>query len=1063
MLTFLFISLTVNAQEVIINGIVTGEEGEGLPGATVQVKGTSIGVITDANGSYSIAIEGVEFPVLVISYIGYLAEEVAVDNQTEIDVTLSPDLQTLDEIVVVGYGVTKKSLVTGAIAKVNSEELTQTKDLRLEQALQGKVSGVTITQNSGSPGGGMTVRIRGIGSNASSAPLYVLDGMKVGGLEDINPNDIESIEILKDAASAAIYGTEAANGVVLITTKKGTQGKGVASYDGYYGINYPTNMTEVLNSEQYVKFFKEARLHERAYRNWRSGDIIPYDDPGLINNVNADVPYDENTIGTGTDWMGEILSPASVQSHNLSFSGGNDQSTYFLSANYYDEDGIIGGDKANFKRYTINLSGTHRINNWLEAYAKMNYSNRTRTNIDENNEFGGVVAMAANIDPMTKVVVDDVSELPSDITEEQLSRVPKKDGKYYGLSHVVTNEIANPVAWMDITHMTWKQNKVIGKAGIKAKFYDFSYNPSISFENWNGTWQDWKPAYYFHALRQEEKSYIRKEAKNGLKFFFDQYLDYTKSFGSHNFVAMLGMSYEQYKAEYMGAENLMLLYETEEFAYLSMAQQPDSIIPRPWDGVEDEFALISYFGRINYNYNEKILATLSYRADGSNKFGPNNRFAYFPSVSVGYVVSREDFWPAQAVSFMKIRGSWGRNGSTSNLDNFAYTSTISFDRNQYPYGNVLVTGARPSSASNPDLKWEQSEQLDIGIDAGFLENKLFLTTDYFSKKTKDLLVRSTPPLYTGNPAPWINAGDIENKGWEMDLSYKESFGDFKLSVGFNATYIKNKVLKQNDDLRLIGASVGVGNGNVNYFEEGYPAWYFWGYQADGVFHTTEEIEAHVNEDGVELQPFAIPGDIKFLDINGVDSLGNLTGQPDGVIDDSDRTFLGQPYPKWLFGLNITMEFKGFDFAMLWQGVTGNSVYNGTYRFDLATTNNKPLMFWEEKWDYLNPEADNGWFRPTVEDRNQNFRVNSYFVENGAYLKLRQVMVGYTLPSKITEKIRISRLRFYVSADNLLTITKYKGGDPEIGQTNDDWAADVGIDRGFYPSAISVKFGVNVNF
>jgi TonB-linked SusC/RagA family outer membrane protein len=1063
-LFFLLVVAFASGQQVEIKGVVTGEDHEGLPGATVQVKGTSIGVITDINGAYSITVIDVENPVLLFSYVGYLSEEIPVDNRAEINVTLSLDMQSLDEVVVVGYGVIKKSLVTGSIAKVDGETLNQNQSLRVEQSLQGKVSGVAIAQNSGSPGGGMTVRIRGIGSNSKSDPLYVLDGMKVGGIEDINPNDIESIEILKDAASSAIYGSEAANGVVLITSKKGKKGMSTASYNGYYGINYPTKMPKLLTSEQYVKYLKEAHLHEKAYRSWRRGDSIPYNDPDLIAEVNEEVPYNEDTVGAGTDWMGEILSPASVQSHNLSFSGGNENTSYYISAGYYDEDGIIGAGKANFKRYTVNVNGTHEVNDWLEVYAKLNYINRTRTNIDENNEFAGIVAMAANIDPLTPVVFDDPSQLPQNIPDSIVALVPQRDGQYYGLSNEVFNEIANPVAWMDITHMTWKQNKTLGKAGLKVKFLDFTYNPAISFENWNGTWEDWKPAYYFHGLRQDPKSYIRKEAKNGLKFFFDQYLDYSKTFGSHYVGAMAGMSYEQYKEVYMGAENKMLLYETPEFAYLSMAQQPDSIIPKPWDGVEDEFVLISYFGRINYNYKEKYLATFNLRADGSNKFGPNNRWGYFPSASLGYIVSREDFWPVQAVSFFKIRGSWGRNGSTSNLTGFDWTSTISFDRNIYPFGNTNVTGARPERAANPDLRWEQSEQLDVGIDAGFLQNRIFFTADYFSKKTIDLIVDATPPLYTGNPPPKINAGNIVNKGWEFDLTANEAFGDFNFSVTFNASYTKNKVISLTEDIQeLIGASVGVGEGNVNKFEVGYPAWYFWGYQTDGIFYTTGDIANHVDEEGNELQLAAIPGDIRFLDVSGVDSLGDLTGLPDGTINENDKVYLGQPYPKWTFGMNINLEYKGIDFAMLWQGVTGNSIYNGTYRADLSPTNNKPLKYWDERWDYTNPTADNGWFRPTVNDRNRNFRPSDYFVENGAYLKLRQIMLGYTLPVSLTEKIKISKLRFYVSAENVLTITKYTGGDPEIGQTNDDWAADVGIDRGFYPSAISVKFGVNVNF
>lgn len=1061
-LALFVINFGLYAQQGIVSGIVSADDGTPLPGAAVQIKGTSIGVTTDLDGNYSINVSDIDDPVLLFSYVGYLSEEIKVDNQTTISITLVSDVQSLDEIVVVGYGVTKKSLVTGAIAKVSEDDISQTKNLRIEQALQGKVSGVSISQNSGSPGAGMTVRIRGIGSNSSSSPLFVVDGIKVGGIEDLNPNDIASIEILKDAASAAIYGSEAANGVVLITTKKGDKNTSSSvAYNGYYGINSPTNMVDVLDAEEYVKYFKEAHAHEYAYRNWKNGVVDDYNDPAVINQVNALMPYDENSVGAGTDWMAEIVEPASVQSHNLQFTGGNEKSSYFLSGSYYDENGIIGGNKSNFKRYTFVLNGDHKVNDWLEINAKLNYIYHQNNNVNLNSEFGGIVSMAANIDPLTDVYVSSPSDLPA-MTDEQLALVPKNGDLYYGISHLVTNEIVNPLAWMSITHEKWNQNKALGRLGAKAKLIKgLTYNPSISFENWNANKHDWKPAYYFHGLRNDPKSYVTRESKNGLKVFFDNYLNYEKSIDKHTINIMAGQSYEHYKELGVGATNKMILYENDAFAYLSQAQQPDSITPRPWDW-SNENVMISYFGRLSYNYDEKILLTLNFRADGSNKFGSNNRFGYFPSVSAGYVISREKYWNIEAINFLKVRGSWGRNGSTSNLGGYDWTSTISFGDARYPFDGTLLNGARPTRASNPDLRWEQSEQLDIGFDAGFWRNRIFLTTDYFEKNTIDLLIDGTPPLYTGNTAPKINAGNIQNKGIEFDLGINQNIGNFKYSVSLNASYVKNKVLKLTDDIKeLIGASVGVGQGNVNKFEEGYSTWYFWGYETDGFFHDTTEIRNYTNSEGEMYQTNAIPGDVKFRDVGGVDSLGNQTGKPDGVIDENDKVFLGQPFPKWTYGLNFTCEYKGFDFAMLWQAVTGNSIYNGTYRSDLKT-NNKPQLFWDERWDYTNPYADNGWMRPTYNDNNKNYRPSDLFVENGSYLKLRQVQLGYTLPAQLTEKVKISKLRIYVSADNILTITKYTGGDPEIGQL-DGWAANVGIDRGFYPSARSYKFGVNVNF
>ncbi|MBN2485387.1 MAG: TonB-dependent receptor [Bacteroidales bacterium] len=1055
----LLISALSFGQVSQVTGVVSADDGSPLPGASVFIKGTTTGVVTDLDGKYALNVSGTENPVLVFSYVGYLTEEIAVGNQAVIDVMLASDIQSLDEIVVVGYGVTKKSLVTGSIAKVVDEDINQTKNLRLEQALQGKVSGVMISQNSGSPGADMTVRIRGISSNSTSSPLFVVDGIKVGGIQDLNPNDIASVEILKDAASAAIYGSEAANGVVLVTTKKGDKGKkGTASYNGYYGVNSPTQMPDVLTAEDYVKYFKEAHLHEAAYARWKRGIVRSYDEPALIEAVNTLMPYDENVVGKGTNWLDEILEPASVQSHNLQFYGGTESSSYFLSAGYYDENGIIGGPKSKFKRYTFDVSGEHSVNEWLEVSAKLNYVYRNTKNIGMNDEFGGVISMAANLDPLTPVFEADPANLPT-MTEEQLALVPRKGDLYYGLSHLVTNEVCNPLAWMDQTHENYVQNKVLGKVGARAKIIKgLTYNPSMNFENWHGYNHGWRPAYYFHGLKNDPKSIVSREAQTGIKVFFDQFLNYENTVGKHSFNAMVGQSYEHYNNIGMGANNRKILYENDAFAFLSQAQDT---VPNVWDWAGED-VMISYFGRLSYNYDEKLMFTFNYRADGSNKFGTNNRFGKFPSVSAGYVISRESFWNVPVVNFMKVRGSWGRNGSTSNLGGFDWTSTLSFGDARYPFGTAIYNGARPTRSSNPDLRWEQSEQYNFGLDAGFLSNRIFLTADYFIKTTIDLLVDGTPPLYTGNRPPVVNAGNIQNKGVELDLGINQKAGDFNYSIALNASYLKNEVIKLTDEIKeLIGASVGIGQGNVNKFEEGYPVWYFWGYETDGFFKDTAEIRAHADANGVMLQPNAIPGDVKFRDVGGVDSLGNKTNIPDGIINENDKVMLGQPFPKWTYGLNITCEYKGFDFAMLWQAVTGNSIYNGTYRSDLKT-NNKPQKFWDERWDYTNPTADNGWMRPTYTDNNTNYRPSDLFVEDGSYLKLRQLMLGYTLPKSFTEKIKISKLRLYVSADNILTITNYSGGDPEIGQVS-GWAANVGIDRGFYPSAKSYKFGVNVNF
>ncbi len=1047
-----------SAQEInslSISGKVTSTDGEILSGVNIIAEGTNTGTISDINGNYVIDVpEGTEY--LTFSYLGYISERMTIEGKTTINVVLLPDLVALSEIVVVGYGVQKKSLVTGSISKISSDEITRTQNLRVEEALQGKVSGVSISPNSGQPGQNLNVLIRGIGSNGNTEPLYIIDGLKVGadGMNSINPGDIESIEILKDAASAAIYGTQAANGVILITTKKGKHGeKGTFSYNGYWGISDAAVYPDLMNAKEYATYMREGYALEEIgldNRNIDDADVQTY--------VDSRFPYHPDTLSDGTDWVSEIVNPASQQSHSLSFSTGTDKSTLYISGSYYKQNGIIGDDRSTFERYTFSMNNTTIINDWITVHGKIDYSNKLQKTIPENDEFEGIMTLAVNMDPITPVLFNDTSELTTAQKNNLPDMMKDEEGRYYAISDLVSGDICNPFALMETRNNYRKTGSVRGRLSADFNVHkNLVYTPAINFEAYNGLYSQWRPEFYLNVTRTSIRSEIVKSMERGIDYILEHTLRYDKTMNDdHTMSFLIGNSYEKYEWYGTSAQKFDLRYLNDDFAYLSSASNAGT---DPSDGVWEN-VLISYFGRVNYNWKEKILITLNYRADGSMKFGTDNRFGYFPSVSLGYIPTRETWWSFPAINFLKIRGSWGRNGSNANLGSYDYISIIDFGYygGRYPSSNdQILDGAKPSRVANPKLKWETSEQIDIGMDVGLFSNKLFITADYYVKDQKDFLAQATVPLYVGNPSPIINAGTIRNSGVELDLKYLNTLGELNYSISASATYLRNKVLDMPDNvIPYEGVSVGSGTsvGIVNRFEVGEPVWYFWGYETDGFFNSAEEI-LNYRHDTTLLQPDAIPGDVRFVDRNN-----------DGVIDEEDKTMLGKPLPTWTYGLNISLSYKMFDFSALLTAATGNSVYNASVRRGQGK-NNRTTKFFEDRW--LPDNTDASWFRPTVIDDNNNFRESDLFVEDASYLKLRNIQLGITLPSKITRRLHIEELRVYISGSNLLTLTSYTGGDPEIGRTpglqntsGQQWKS-IGIDRGFYSTAKTYLCGISVTF
>jgi len=1038
-------------QDRTINGTITDiTTSESLPGVTVVIEGTSKGVSTDLEGVYSIDVS--DGQVLVFSYIGYTTKRISVDGQSEIDVALETELLDIDEVVVVGYSTQKKSLVTGAISKIDSEDLSKNQ-ARVEQALQGKTAGVNIIQESGAPGAGLSVRIRGTSTNKNSNPLFIVDGMRTGGMEYLNANDIESIEILKDAASAAIYGAEAANGVILITTKGGyNTGQTVINYNFSYGMQQLGKGTEVLNAEQYGTYYREGLRQEiiSQYEGIEIPDVL------LDRALNNSYPFDPDTLGAGTDWLGQIFQTAPVTEHNLSISGGNETTSVFASGSYYNQDGIVGGSRSNFNRYTARLNVSHKVKDWLSVGTNISFTHFTRTEIDENNEFGGLISNAMNLDPLTSVYIEDASMFPDkykaqindnfDDIENSSLRAPGDNG-YYGMSTIVQNETRNPVAQLDNKHDEYTTDKLIG--GVNASINPvegLTIKSDYSIDMAMGNRMYWTPEYYYHSINFNFLSTTGHENNRWFTWQWENTATYQKDFDGHNLMFLAGMTLREYTFKYLSGFGEGLQEESWNFAVLD-AVLSDSTKAAARGRRNEDNRLRSYFGRMQYNFQEKYMADLVLRADASSKLSQENRTQYFPSISLGWVLSREDFWNLAVVNFLKLRVSWGQNGSIQSLGNFEYVSTIKTDAESSYYlsGGTRLTGSEPSSLSNPDLVWETSEQIDIGFDVRFLQNKLSFSTDFYRKKTIDLITIASIPEYVGNHVPNANAGDITNSGVELELSYRDFFGDFSYNIGANAAYNKNEVTSLTSP--LLGDNLGT-TGAITRSELGQPIWYFYGYETDGIFDSFDEIRAFTNAEGELIQPAAIPGDVKFKDLND-----------DGKINEDDKTNIGSPHPDWIFGFNTNFEYKGFDLSLFISGTLGNEVYFGAYRTDL-TDNNKPLFFFEEAWT---PEDKTGEFpRYTVTDNNGNLSHNDLFVFDGSHVRLQNLELGYTLPQSLSERIKINKLRVYASARNLFVISNYPGSDPEVG--NSAGGADkrsIGIDRGLFPKSKVFTFGLNL--
>jgi TonB-dependent starch-binding outer membrane protein SusC len=1006
------------AQRTITGTVTSKSDGQPLPGASVMVKGTSTGGITDIDGKFMLKIQN-DAKILVFSFVGYLPQDIEVGTQDVYNVVMEEDMKNIDEIVVVGYGTQKKSLVTGAIAKVDGAEIAKGANLRVTQAIQGKTAGVNISNNSGQPGDFVSVNVRGTGTNGNSQPLYIVDGLPTNGygIDYLNSSDIASIEVLKDAASAAIYGARGANGVVLITTKTGKKGqKFEISYDGYYGAQNAAKKLTTLNKSQYLEMMRESYANASKEFPWSQTQVDKFAD---------------------TDWQEEMFVDNAVKTnHVISFTGGGDNSTYASSISYFKQDGIVGKGKSSFERYTWRLN-TDREFGILKVGMNFNIANLKSKGIDANDRYGISLAQAVNMPPIVPVYLADGSFATPE--------------NYIGMG---LQEITNPVALMSILNNETVTNKVnsnlwgeidFGKvhpvlAGLK---FRTQYATELAFVNY----RSYTPVYYFASTKYNNINSTDANFHKYVSWNFDNFLTYDKTVALHHFNVMLGISaYKAWDNDVSGGKK-QLTFNDFEHAYLNNATDNTTAVT---GGGFGEHTMASYVGRLNYDYNSRYMLTATFRADGSSRFGSNNKFGYFPSVSAGWVISNESFMPlSDVISLAKFRASWGQNGNEE-IGNFRYTSVMSYGSKVY-FGQdkTEYAGMQPSALSNPDLRWEASEQTDIALDLGFFKNKLTLTADYYIKKTKDWLITAPIPLTAGNSPAVINGGEIKNTGIELELGYKTKVGDVNFDLNLTGAYNKGEVIDlPNAEKRLTGGDGGFGQSAIKKFSIGETPGYFSGVKVAGVFQTQDEVEAYLGgADGkTKIQPNAVAGDFKFIDQNN-----------DGKIDDNDRVNLGQSSPDFIGGFNFNASWKGLDFSMFWYTALGQSNWMAIRRYDQIIAN-YTSEYYENRW--TGPGTSNEYPRVTETDANNNWKTaSSFYVKDASYLRLKNLTLGYSLPKSVTNFLKLSKVRFYVSGENLLTFTKYPGYEPEIGGGWDG----AGIDRGIYPQARSVIGGINITF
>lgn len=1019
LILLLLLPAMVMAQERRVTGTVSDENGDPLTGVNVLIDGTTMGTVTDLEGKFTLNVSPSD--QLRFSFIGYTTRLVQVGNQTVLTISLEPDVISLGEVVVVGYGTSTKKELTGAVSTVDGDRVERQNLPRLDEALQGQIAGVNVTTNSGAPGGSANIRIRGLSTNGDNDPLILVDGVIYNseGLNALSPADIESVTVLKDGM-AGIYGVRAANGVILIETKKGKRNSAPSfSFSGYYGIQEAARKLNVLNAREY------AILKNEAFA--AGGQTLPF------NNVE---------LGEGTNWQDEVFDSAPIQNYSLTVNGGSEKTTYSIGGSYFGQEGIVGGDKATFERYNARINFTTDIAPKVNLTHVMLYTHEESSGIAQGG-IGAVLYNALNAYPTEPVRID---------------------GRFSYLDNVA--DIINPVAQIQNTFNDTRVNKLVGKEEITYEIsdqfeltgragYNFAlvdgkgFNPLVwygpgKFAN-SAANENLDPVVVNIGELEIERGANVSEFRNTfLDYNFEAFLNYNNIFNEvHSVKGTAGISYFGNYSEGLNGVGFNIPNNSLNLADISANQAPGGFLNNA-GSFQNEQRLTSLFIRGEYGYDTRYLFSVILRRDGSSNFGPNNRIGYFPAVSGAWVISEEDFWGSNAINFLKFRVSYGISGNDQ-IGLFRYRGQLNGEGN-YVFNDLIVNGVAIGATSNPDLKWETTDQTNFGVDMS-IGDHFDITANYFVKNTKDLLFQPEVSALLGSYGaggipPIINAGDVRNQGIELDLGYSvTSSNDVSFTVNYNLTYLKNEVTRVPDGFDFLpGANFGIGGGTATRFEKGFPIGYFIGHETNGIYQTAEEVAAGNAQEG------ARPGDLRFVDQNG-----------DGVIsfgNDDDRVMLGSPIPDVVMGLNFSLNVKGFDLSATVYAALGQEIIRN-YERQQPFANQ--LAYNIERWT---GEGTTNEYPRLTTGQTRNTIFSDFYVEDGSFARLRNVQIGYTLPYAFTEKFSVKSLRFYVGANNLITLTNYIGYDPDVGSGNPLFS---GVDNGIYPQALTIMAGINLNF
>lgn len=1010
-LLFMFIPFMLAQGLQKVTGKITDAQNEPMIGVSVLEKGTTNGVISDMEGDYSLSVK--PGATIVYSYIGYVTQEKKASSGV-INIKLDEDSKTLEEVVVVGYGVQKKSSLTGAVSSVKSEDMEARTITRAEQALQGKTAGVQVLSASARPGASPSVRIRGVSSNGSSDPLYVVDGRIASDIGGIDPNDIQSMEVLKDGASAAIYGAAAGNGVILITTKKG-KGKGKITYDFQYTSQRLGKVPEVMNAQQYKDYFLEAgKIAQSAFDSYWDGT-------------------------TDTNWADVAFENSSMVRNNFTFQGGSEQGDFYLSLSHLNNNGMIVGNSDTYERLTGMVNASWKIKPWLEVGTNNQIEQYKTQSVAEGNEYGSLLLSVLQLDPLTKPTYP-INNLPANMINEYANHpnmLGDGNGNLYGVSAFTGDaEAINPFVMRDrsytknrgfnINGTTYLNFKPISGLTITSRL-GYQLSSSSSY----GVSQD----YYYTGKSKQDYIQVNASDYSPSYWQWENFLNYTRSFGKNNATIMLGTSYSESRSFGVSGnkkgddQNIGFLQDDPLFLYFAYATSDAS--KDVSGGEENYIRKLAYFGRLNYDYAGKYMAQFSLRADAADLsvLPKAKRWGYFPAASVGWVISEENFMKDTSnwLTHLKLRASWGRNGSTTSLGGYLWNVSVG-STGHLAVGNndsfYYINGYAPSATGNNDLKWETSEQTNLGFDARFFNNRLSLSADYFNKETKDLIVTGIKAsTVVGNTFSPVNAGNITNKGIELELGWQDKLGDFSYGVRANIATLKNKVTYIHKSLAAIDGETLVTYGAITRFEVGKPAWYFYGYKYAGVDKET--------------------GEPLFEDIDGQEG-----------ITENDKTEIGKGIPDFTYGITLTAAWKNFDFILFGTGSQGNDIYCGLNRVDYNL--NQLTYFTEDRWTSKNTDGTTP--RANATDYSK-YMTSSGSVFDGSYFKIKQIQLGYSLPKNLIKRAAIENLRVYGSLEDFFTFTKYPGFDPEVTGVG----KALGVDKGSYPNSKKVVLGLSVTF